>query len=202
MTEQFTRKQSGQSLSTATRANPFPATRRREDRRPPRIELVRAVGRLPQPHSVQQRSRWRCSRSGTARGNGDDEVDRLRARCTSWTGTAPIDAATNPPRGLRQCCVSLGVREVDVLDGLGWGQLASRLASIRLPLLRAVAGIAWLRLLALPPTLKACEPKALRYRFLHVPARLTHSARRRHLRFPATCPGPPTSSPRSPPSAP
>jgi len=47
---------------------------------------------------------------------------------------------------------------------------------------------AWLRLLALPPTLKACEPKALRYRFLHVPARLTHSARRRHLRFPATWP--------------
>lgn len=48
--------------------------------------------------------------------------------------------------------------------------------------------IAWLRLLALPTDLKACEPKALRYRFLHVPARLTHSARRRHLRFPTTWP--------------
>jgi hypothetical protein len=47
---------------------------------------------------------------------------------------------------------------------------------------------AWLRLLALPPALKACEPKALRYRFLHVPARLTHGARRRHLRFPKTWP--------------
>jgi hypothetical protein len=48
--------------------------------------------------------------------------------------------------------------------------------------------IAWLRLLALPTALKACEPKALRYRFLHVPARLTHSARQRHLRFPRTWP--------------
>ncbi len=48
--------------------------------------------------------------------------------------------------------------------------------------------IAWLRLLALPEKLKACEPKALRYRFLHVPARLTHGARQRHLRFPATWP--------------
>jgi len=48
--------------------------------------------------------------------------------------------------------------------------------------------IAWLRLLALPTALKTCEPKALRYRFLHVPARLTHGARQRRLRFPATWP--------------
>jgi len=44
--------------------------------------------------------------------------------------------------------------------------------------------IAWLRLLALPEKLKACEPKALRYRLLHVPARLAHGARQRRLRFP------------------
>ncbi len=48
--------------------------------------------------------------------------------------------------------------------------------------------IAWLRLLALPAKLTACEPKALRYRLLHVPARLTHGARKRRLRFPATWP--------------
>ncbi len=48
--------------------------------------------------------------------------------------------------------------------------------------------IAWLRLLALPAELKACEPKALRYRFLHVPARLTHGARQRRLQFPTTWP--------------
>ena len=48
--------------------------------------------------------------------------------------------------------------------------------------------IAWLRLLALTPGLKACEPKALRYRFLQVPARLTHGARQRRLRFPRTWP--------------
>jgi hypothetical protein len=47
---------------------------------------------------------------------------------------------------------------------------------------------AWLRLLALPDPLKACEPKALRYRLLHVPARLTRGGRQRRLRIPATWP--------------
>ncbi|GMA41068.1 IS1380 family transposase [Mobilicoccus caccae] len=50
---------------------------------------------------------------------------------------------------------------------------------------------AWTRLLALTgdaKSLAACEPKALRYRFLHVPARLTHSARRRRLRIPESWP--------------
>jgi hypothetical protein len=47
---------------------------------------------------------------------------------------------------------------------------------------------AWLRLLALPASLSSCEPKALRYRLLHVPARLTRSGRRRRLRIPATWP--------------
>ncbi|WP_235736804.1 IS1380 family transposase [Nocardioides alcanivorans] len=50
---------------------------------------------------------------------------------------------------------------------------------------------AWTRLLALTgdaKVLAACEPKALRYRFLHVPARLTHGARRRRLRIPDSWP--------------
>jgi hypothetical protein len=47
---------------------------------------------------------------------------------------------------------------------------------------------AWLRLLALPASLTSCEPKALRYRLLHVPARLTRGSRRRRLRFPSTWP--------------
>jgi len=50
---------------------------------------------------------------------------------------------------------------------------------------------AWTRLLACTGdavVLATCEPKALRYRFLHVPARLTHSARRRRLRIPQTWP--------------
>ncbi len=49
----------------------------------------------------------------------------------------------------------------------------------------------WTRLLAFTgdaTVLAACEPKALRYRFLHVPARLTHSARRRRLRIPESWP--------------
>jgi hypothetical protein len=48
--------------------------------------------------------------------------------------------------------------------------------------------IAWLRLLALTGDLAKAEPKALRYRVLHVPARLTHGARKRRLRLPATWP--------------
>ena len=50
---------------------------------------------------------------------------------------------------------------------------------------------AWARLLAFTgeaAVLLACEPKALRYRFLHVPARIAHGARRRRLRIPATWP--------------
>lgn len=50
---------------------------------------------------------------------------------------------------------------------------------------------AWTRLLALTGDAQAlarCEPKALRYRFLHVPARLTHSARRHRLRIPQSWP--------------
>jgi hypothetical protein len=48
--------------------------------------------------------------------------------------------------------------------------------------------VAWLRLLALTGQLATAEPKALCYRLLHVPARLTHSARRRHLRIPPSWP--------------
>ncbi len=49
----------------------------------------------------------------------------------------------------------------------------------------------WTRLLGCSgdaKVLASCEPKALRYRFLHVPARLTHGARRRRLRIPESWP--------------
>lgn len=51
--------------------------------------------------------------------------------------------------------------------------------------------VAWTRMLALTgdaEVLAGCEPKALRYRFLHVPARLTYGARRRRLRVPESWP--------------
>ena len=48
--------------------------------------------------------------------------------------------------------------------------------------------VAWLRLLAMTGELAKAEPKALRYRLLHVPARLTHSARRRRLQIPNSWP--------------
>jgi len=50
---------------------------------------------------------------------------------------------------------------------------------------------AWTRLLGCvgdAAILASCEPKALRYRFLHVPARLTRGARRRRLPIPQSWP--------------
>jgi hypothetical protein len=74
----------------------------------------------------------------------------------------------------------------------GLGRFPSRDFAINTAWLSAVAIAAdltaWLRLLALSGPLAKAEPKALRYRLLHVPARLTRSARRRHLRLPATWP--------------
>jgi len=81
---------------------------------------------------------------------------------------------------------------IRVAKDTGLGRFPSREYSINTAWLTVVALAAdltaWLRLLALPEALKACEPKALRYRFLHIPARLTHGARRRHLRLPKTWP--------------
>lgn len=77
----------------------------------------------------------------------------------------------------------------------GLGRFPSREFTINQAwlMLTAVAAdlVAWTRLLALTghaTILAACEPKALRYRFLHVPARLTHGARRRRLRVPESWP--------------
>lgn len=77
----------------------------------------------------------------------------------------------------------------------GLGRLPSRVFAINqawLMLTQIAADlIAWTRLLALTgdaKILRDCEPKALRYRFLHVPARLAKSARQRRLRIPDTWP--------------
>ena len=74
----------------------------------------------------------------------------------------------------------------------GLGRFPSRDFAVNQAWLSAVAIAAdltaWLRILALTGPLAKAEPKALRYRLLHVPARLTHSARRRHLRLPQTWP--------------
>lgn len=48
--------------------------------------------------------------------------------------------------------------------------------------------IAWLKLLALHTDQATAAPKTLRYRILHVPARLTHGQRLRHIRLPENWP--------------
>jgi hypothetical protein len=59
-----------------------------------------------------------------------------------------------------------------------WVQLAAIAADL----------VAWLRPLALCGDLALAEPKLLRYRMLHVPARFTRGGRRRRLRLPHTWP--------------
>jgi len=77
----------------------------------------------------------------------------------------------------------------------GLGRFPSRefdINQIWLLLVQIAADLtAWTRLLALTggaKILASCEPKALRYRFLHVPARLVYRQRRRHLRIPESWP--------------
>ena len=48
--------------------------------------------------------------------------------------------------------------------------------------------VAWLQLIALDADLAKAEPKTLRFKMLHVPARLTRSGRQRHLRLPTDWP--------------
>jgi hypothetical protein len=54
--------------------------------------------------------------------------------------------------------------------------------------LTAIDLLAWMRVLLLDGELAAAEPKKLRYRLLHVAARLTHGGRRLRLRISATWP--------------
>ena len=77
----------------------------------------------------------------------------------------------------------------------GLGRFPSRKFNINQTwlMITQIAGdlTAWTRLLGCSGSaamLATCEPKALRYRFLHVPARLAHSARRRRLKIPESWP--------------
>jgi hypothetical protein len=70
----------------------------------------------------------------------------------------------------------------------GLGRFPSREYTINQAWLQLVAIAAdltaWLRLVALPDELAVLEPKLLRFRMLHVPARLTRAGRQRQLRLP------------------
>jgi hypothetical protein len=119
----------------------------------------------------------------------------LFEECDGWRYQAFV---TNTPAGQLALLEARHRAHARVEDRIrhakdtGLGRLPSRTVAINSAWLTAVAItadlIAWLRLLALTGPLARAEPKALRYRLLHVPARLTRSARRRHLRIPATWP--------------
>jgi hypothetical protein len=77
----------------------------------------------------------------------------------------------------------------------GLGRLPSREFTLNQAWLVAVMIaadlVAWTRMLACTgdaAVLALCEPKALRYRFLHVAARLVRSGRRRRVKIPETWP--------------
>jgi hypothetical protein len=74
----------------------------------------------------------------------------------------------------------------------GLGRLPSREYAINQAWVQIVAVaadlVAWLQLLALEGDLAKVEPKTLRFRMLHVPARLVRGRRQRHLRLAATWP--------------
>jgi hypothetical protein len=77
----------------------------------------------------------------------------------------------------------------------GLGRLPSREFALNQAWLVAVMIaadlVAWTRMLACigeAAVLALCEPKALRYRFLHVAARLVRSGRRRRVKIPETWP--------------
>ncbi|GAA4260851.1 hypothetical protein GCM10022294_06990 [Dietzia aurantiaca] len=77
----------------------------------------------------------------------------------------------------------------------GLGRLPSREFALNQAWLAAVMIaadlVAWTRMLACTgdaEVLALCEPKALRYRFLHVAARLVRSGRRRRIKIPETWP--------------
>ena len=81
---------------------------------------------------------------------------------------------------------------IRVAKDTGLGRLPSREFTINQVWIQmaAIAAdlVAWLQLLALDDDLAKAEPKLLRFRMLHVPARLTRSGRRRRLRLPRNWP--------------
>ncbi len=74
----------------------------------------------------------------------------------------------------------------------GFGRFPSRRFGINAAWLElslaAIDLLAWTRVLLLDGELSAAEPKKLRYRILHVAARITRGGRRLHLRISATWP--------------
>jgi DDE family transposase len=98
--------------------------------------------------------------------------------------------------------VSPSFHRIHCGKNINLGRFPSRLFAVKAAwvtvVMLAINLIAWTQTLLLDGELTKAEPKPLRYRLLHVAARLTRSARRRRLRIPTSGPGPPNSPPLSP----
>ncbi|GGV05965.1 hypothetical protein GCM10010211_85840 [Streptomyces albospinus] len=120
-----------------------------------------------------------------------DQDEGLRARCSSST----------PPASGGGSAQFLEVRHRGhaIVEGhircgktTGFGRFLSRhfgINAVWLELsLAAIDLLAWTRILPLDGELAVAEPKKLRFRLLHVAARLTRGGRRLRLRISATWP--------------
>ncbi|MCX4632790.1 transposase [Streptomyces sp. NBC_01443] len=108
-----------------------------------------------------------------------------------------MSAKPFPPPGwveLRLCAACRGRSSYRRKFGknTGFGRFPSRHFDVNATWLElsltAIDRLAWARVLLLDGELAAAEPKKLRYRLLHVAARLTRGGRRLRLRISATWP--------------
>jgi Transposase DDE domain group 1 len=136
---------------------------------------MRVIVRREKPHSGAQLSLF-------------EEADGWRYQAFA-TNTATGQLALLEARHRAHARVEDRIRHA---KDTGLGRLPSREYKINQVWVQVAAVAAdltaWLRLLALTGELAAAEPKLLRYRMLHVPARLTRGGRRRRLRLPHTWP--------------
>ncbi len=130
---------------------------------------TRAICRREQPHPGAQLRLW------------DTDGWRHQVTLTNSEG----DAVTLELRQRRHARVENAIKALrdTGLDRMPFTKFAANAAWLELVLAGADL-LAWLRLACLDGELSRAEPKALRYRLLHVGARLVHRARRVILRLP------------------
>ncbi|MBQ0906748.1 IS1380 family transposase [Micromonospora sp. U21] len=141
---------------------------------------TRFIARRERPHPGAQLSLF-------------DTIEGMRHQVLA-TDTPPGDPTSGPIQYLEARHRAHARVEDRIRTGkdTGFGRFPSRIFAINQAWLQlALTGIdllAWTQMLLLDGHLAAAEPKKLRYRLLHVAARLSHSARQTRLRIAETWP--------------